>query len=200
MKNIKVDCAGCKTYPCYQGDECARRQNFDEYQPRAKKEYQDSENRKILEVSTRIEGEHYMQWTRLEEIIGFAEEMGYKQIGIAHCVGLSSEASILKSILDKKFTVHSICCKFSGINKNDFGLPQIKCDRYEAICNPIGQAMVLNDLGTDLNIILGLCIGHDILFNKYSEAPVTTFIVKDRVMGHNTAATLYTSYYQRKLS
>lgn len=47
--------------------------------------------------------------------------------------------------------------------------------------------MVLNDLQTDLNIIVGLCIGHDILFTKYSEAPVTTFIVKDRVTGHNPA-------------
>jgi len=141
-----------------------------------------------------------MEWTRLEEIIGFAEQMGYKQIGVAHCVGLNSEAKKLKDILDKKFTTHTICCKFSGISKADFNILQIKCDRHEAICNPIGQAMVLNDLNTDLNIILGLCIGHDFLFTKYSNAPVTTFIVKDRVTGHNTAATLYSSYYQKKLA
>jgi uncharacterized metal-binding protein len=60
--------------------------------------------------------------------------------------------------------------------------------------------MVLNDFKTDLNIIVGLCIGHDILFTKYSQAPVTTFIVKDRVTGHHTAATLYSSYYQKKLT
>lgn len=200
MSNNKVNCSGCKTYPCYQGDDCVRGQNLKEYAPRTLEEYKNTDNRKILEVSTRIEGEHYMEWTRLEEIMGFAEQMGYKQIGIAHCVGLSNEAKLLKDVLDKKFTVHTICCKFSGINKKDLDLPQIKCDRYEAICNPIGQAMVLNDLKTDLNIIVGLCIGHDILFTKYSEAPVTTFIVKDRVTGHNTAATLYSSYYQKKLT
>jgi len=77
-------------------------------------------------------------------------------------------------------------------------LTQISCERYETICNPIGQAMVLNDLRTDLNIIVGLCIGHDILFTKYSDAPVTTFIVKDRVTGHNPAITLYSSYYHKK--
>jgi uncharacterized metal-binding protein len=34
---------------------------------------------------------------------------------------------------------------------------------------------------------------------KYSEAPVTTLITKDRLLGHNPAAALYTSgfYYKR---
>ncbi|NHB68900.1 DUF1847 domain-containing protein [Perlabentimonas gracilis] len=175
-------------------------QNLKGFAPRTLEEYKNPDNRKILEVSTRIEGEHYTEWTRLEEIMGFAEQMGYKQIGIAHCVGLNNEAKLLKDVPDKKFTVHTICCKFSGVNKKDLDLPQIMCDRYEAICNPIGQAMVLNDLKTDLNIIVGLCIGHDILFTKYSQAPVTTFIVKDRVTRHNTVATLYSSCYQKKLT
>jgi uncharacterized metal-binding protein len=111
---------------------------------------------------------------------------------------LTNEAKHLKEILEQKFSVETVCCKFSGINKKDFNLTQINCDKYEAICNPIGQAMALNDLKTDLNIIVGLCIGHDILFTRYSEAPVTTFIVKDRVTGHNPAATLYSSYYVKK--
>jgi len=41
--------------------------------------------------------------------------------------------------------------------------------------NPIGQAAFLNKVKTDLNIILGLCVGHDALFIKYSEAPITVF-------------------------
>jgi uncharacterized metal-binding protein len=44
-----------------------------------------------------------------------------------------------------------------------------------------------------------LCIGHDILFQKYSKAPTTTFIVKDRVLSHNTAGAIYTKYYLKKL-
>lgn len=67
------------------------------------------------------------------------------------------------------------------------------------MCNPIGQAEILNEIGTDLNIIVGLCIGHDILFQKYSKAPTTTFIVKDRVLSHNTAGAIYTKYYLKKL-
>ena len=56
-------------------------------------------------------------------------------------------------------------------------------------------------LVTQLNILLGLCVGHDSLFIKYSEAPVTVFAVKDRVLGHNPIAAIYTanSYYNKKL-
>ena len=59
------------------------------------------------------------------------------------------------------------------------------------------QARYLNSLGTDLNIMMGLCVGHDSLFIRNSEAPVTVMVVKDRVLGHNPAAALYmanTSY------
>jgi len=59
--------------------------------------------------------------------------------------------------------------------------------------------MVLNDADTDFNVVLGLCVGHDSLFFKYSKAPVTVLVAKDRVLGHNPVAALYTtsSYYAR---
>ncbi len=200
-KETLTNCAGCNAASCYIGESCQRGHDLEKYDRPAREAYNDAENKKILEVSTRIEGEHYMQWTRLEEIIGFAKQMQYKRIGIAYCIGLTNEAKKLKDILDQHFEVAAICCKFSGIDKKDFNnLPQINDQRYEAICSPIGQAMVLNDLETDLNIIVGLCVGHDILFTKYSHAPVTTFIVKDRITGHNPAATLYSNYYRKKFN
>jgi uncharacterized metal-binding protein len=69
------------------------------------------------------------------------------------------------------------------------------------MCNPIGQALLLNNENTDLNIILGLCVGHDSLFIKYSNAPVTVFAVKDRVLAHNPLGALYLadSYYKDRL-
>lgn len=200
MEDKMINCAGCTTYPCYQGKDCVRGQDFSGYEAPVREALAQEKNQKMLEVSTRIEGEHYMEWTRLEEIIGFAEQMGFKTIGIAHCVGLTNEAKLLRDILARKFTVHTICCKFSGIDKKDYHLGQIRDDRYEAICNPIGQALILNDLKTDLNLIVGLCIGHDILFTNHSEAPVTTFLVKDRLTGHNPAAALYSNYYKKKLT
>ena len=67
------------------------------------------------------------------------------------------------------------------------------------MCNPILQAKLLNEAKTDLNLVGGLCGGHDSLFYKYSEALTTTVVTKDRVLGHNPAAALYTaeSYYKR---
>jgi len=67
------------------------------------------------------------------------------------------------------------------------------------MCNPISQAEVLNAADTDFNILLGLCVGHDSLFLKYSKALVTVFAVKDRVLGHNPLGAIYNydSYYER---
>jgi uncharacterized metal-binding protein len=47
--------------------------------------------------------------------------------------------------------------------------------------------------------LLGLCVGHDSLFFKYADAPVTVLAVKDRVTGHNPLAAVYLmdSYYSR---
>ena len=52
-------------------------------------------------------------------------------------------------------------------------------------CNPAGQADFLAQNNTDLNISFGLCIGHDIVLNQKSKAPITTLIVKDRKYKHN---------------
>ena len=69
------------------------------------------------------------------------------------------------------------------------------------MCNPIMQAEVLNETGTDLNVVMGLCVGHDSLFYKYSDALCTTLVTKDRVLGHNPVAALYQAdgYYSKLL-
>ena len=67
------------------------------------------------------------------------------------------------------------------------------------MCNPFLQAQMLNTEKTDINIVMGLCVGHDSLFYKYAEAPSTALVVKDRVLGNNPVAALYTldSYYKK---
>jgi uncharacterized metal-binding protein len=59
--------------------------------------------------------------------------------------------------------------------------------------------MIINKAGVDLAVMLGLCIGHDTLFIKYCNVPLTVIAVKDRVFGHNPLAALYLSesYYRR---
>lgn len=188
-----MDCANCKLdNVCYQGKSC-----YDQgYQ---QPEYGDEENRRILSTASRIEADYYMKITRLQEVIKFCQEMGYEKVGIGFCVGLSKEVKEIAAILGKHFKVHSVCCKVCGVDKKEYEIPNVKPGRYEAACNPVGQVKYLNKQNTQLNIIVGLCIGHDILFTKYSEAPVTTLVVKDRVLAHNPLGAIYSNYWRRQL-
>lgn len=92
---------------------------------------------------------------------------------------------------------YTVGCKIGAVDKTEIGIPEEKklnrgCG-HESMCNPIMQAKVLAEQGTDFNIVIGLCVGHDTLFLKHSEAPTTVMIVKDRVLGHNPVMALYTA-------
>jgi uncharacterized metal-binding protein len=131
--------------------------------------------------------------------------MGYRKIGVAFCAGLPSEAETLTRILEAQgFEVVSVVCKVGGTPKEAIGIREeekIWIGQFESMCSPIIQATILNEEKTDLNILVGLCVGHDSLFFKYSEAFTTVLVAKDRVLGHNPVAALYTSgtYYTRML-
>ena len=142
---------------------------------------------------------------RVEEIAQFARKMGYTRLGIAFCGGLRKEAAVLDAILKKRaFDVVSVCCSVGGVPKETIGINQEQkiggAGVWETMCNPIAQAKILNEAETQLNIAVGLCVGHDALFFKYADAPTTVLIAKDRVFGHNPVAALYQSEsYYRKL-
>ena len=53
-----------------------------------------------------------------------------------------------------------------------------EADGHESMCNPIGQAEILNVEKTEFNIVLGLCVGHDSMFLKNSDAMCTILAVK----------------------
>jgi len=142
---------------------------------------------------------------RIKELIEFAKLLDVKRIGIAFCEGLKDEASRLTKFLEEHgFIVASIICKCGGADKTKLGIDEehkIAGPRnFESACNPILQAELLNRAETELNVIVGLCIGHDILFTKTSKAPVTTLIVKDRLLGHNPVIGLYSDYHTHIIS
>ncbi len=187
-------CAWCETRACYGGKDC-----FDNAE-RDGRLYEDRRIARLHQAATAIEARHYCKEPRIREVMLFAKEMGYRRLGLAFCIGLADEARIIADILAREFEVISICCKHSGIDKKDLGLERLHPDRdHEAMCNPAGQATLLNDAKTDLNILCGLCVGHDAIFNMVSQAPVTTLIVKDRVLGHNPIAAVYSPYTRRRL-
>jgi uncharacterized metal-binding protein len=186
----KADCARCGKKECCEDKDCYGLAGD------ARKGYTQDELAS-MRVSGEIEAEHYMKLTRIEELALYASKMGLKKIGIAFCVGLSSEAWVVADVLSTKgLEVHSVCCKVCGIDKGEMGVVKMHGEGAEAICNPVGQALCLEKCRTELNVIVGLCIGHDILFTSRSHAPVSTLIVKDRVLSHNPAGAIYSSYYK----
>jgi uncharacterized metal-binding protein len=140
--------------------------------------------------------------SRIEEIMGFSEKMNYKSLGMAFCIGLRKEAKVVEKIFSSRgFEVISVACKVGRVPKEHIGVgkdQQIAPDMIEAMCNPVLQAMILNKEKTDFNVLLGLCVGHDSLFFKYTEAPCTVLAVKDRMLAHNPLAAVYNidSYYR----
>jgi uncharacterized metal-binding protein len=140
--------------------------------------------------------------SRLEEIADFAARMNYTRLGLAFCLGLRNEAKTVEQLYSSKgFEIVSAVCKAGRTDKQQIGLKkedQLDPESSEAMCNPIFQAMLLNEEKTQFNILLGLCVGHDSLFFRYAEAPCTVLAVKDRLLGHNPLAAVYNidSYYR----
>ena len=134
---------------------------------------------------------------RIELTMDYANVREYKRLGLAFCVGLSYEAELLSNVfINNGFDVISAGCMCGGLCSDDVGLPEedkIVPGSRQPMCNPIGQAEVLNKEKSDLNILLGLCVGDDVLFIKHSKAPVTVLAVKDYALAHNTLGALYTS-------
>ncbi|EFL50579.1 Protein of unknown function DUF1847 [Solidesulfovibrio fructosivorans JJ]] len=140
---------------------------------------------------------------RIVEIVEFARRMGYTRLGLVFCIGLRKEAAVVHEILAVNgFEVASVSCKVGGVSKEALGItPAEQVDpgaAHETMCNPVLQAMVVNEAHTDFNVLLGLCVGHDSLFFKHAEAMGTVLAVKDRLLGHNPIAAInqYDSYYR----
>jgi uncharacterized metal-binding protein len=210
-KKSEATCSDCGLLSCYRCD-----RNFPSFcltaaaDPGALAEvveaYRgDGEDARIARAAAEVEGTYYGKLTRVEEIIAFANRIGAKRIGVATCIGLIEETrTFVKIVAAHGLETYAVLCKVGSVDKTEIGIPdELKVMKgcHESLCNPIFQARILNEQKTDLNVIVGLCVGHDSLFMKHSEAPVTTLITKDRVLGHNPAAALYTSgfYYKRLL-
>jgi len=201
-------CAQCAAFACRSGDLSKAPKNcpcLEDGRDEILEKYFSDENQKLAYFSALVESEGYCRWTRIEEIMEFSFKCGFKNLGLAFCIGLRQEAKMVAEIFKANgFTVNSGVCKNCSISKETINIKEsekVRPGTYEPMCNPIGQAFFLNKAGTDLNIILGLCVGHDSLFIKYSRAPVTVLAVKDRVLGHNPLAAVYLSegYYKDKL-
>ena len=168
--------------------------------------YKEPENQEFFVTASSIEAIGYAQWPRIRETIELCKRMNYERIGIAFCRGLHSEAKAIAQIFrNHGLTIVSVACKAGAIPKEVAGIKKehkVKPDEYESMCNPIAQAKLLGAQNTQFNVLIGLCVGHDSLFYKYSEALCTTLVAKDRVLAHNPAGAIYcaSNYMKSRLA
>jgi uncharacterized metal-binding protein len=205
MASTLLSCSSCGVIACRSADEarypkyCLTAQTDPAVLDEAFEAYGlDDASKRIAQVAAGIEGEFHGRMTRVEETLEFINRMGYKKIGIATCVGLLGETKVFSKILTARQIDHYVAgCKVGAIDKSEIGIPDTQklnggCG-HESMCNPILQARLLAEHGTDFNIVIGLCVGHDVLFLQNSAAPATVLIVKDRVLGHSPVTALYTA-------
>lgn len=205
-----MNCANCKKIACLVGskrhpDNCPMDEHRGVYD-KARKIYEDPEIKEMALNSNIVEAEGYNDWPRIKDTIEFMKRMHYKKIGLAFCIGLMREAEKIQNLFTRYgFEVASIMCKTGAFTKAEVGnVPEeynmVSKTGYQigfVSCNPVAQALLLNAEKTEFNVLVGLCVGHDSLFIKHSEAPVTVLITKDRRLSHNPAAALYTYYYDK---
>ncbi len=190
-------CANCPTYVCRAGDwehgpeYCPMHGDF----PSTDILYSEPTDRDLARLAAVIEGTGYRRWTRAEEIMELAHGLGVSRLGLTFCAGMRREAEIYLDVLQ---------ANGFQVVLGALGSPQQEELRLEEAsdgCNPVAQAQLCNERQTGLNILLGLCVGHDSLFIRNSQGLVTCLVVKDRVLAHNPVAALYqvNSYFQTTL-
>jgi len=179
-----MNCTSCKKRVCRNGDAC-KATVFDTN--KIMQGY--SNNLDIVKAAAKlVDGGRAGTLSRLQEIIEFSKTMNYQKIGLAYCYGMEEETKLLAGILKAEgLKPIPVSCTVGGITQDSIN-PDSNIANVS--CNPIGQAAQLNNSGANLVVTIGLCLGHDILFNKNIKTNTTTLVVKDRVHNHSPLAGL----------
>ena len=147
--------------------------------------------RDSLDATLDVAGESERVLCRIAELVYFAIEMHYRRVGLAFCADLFVEAETVSRVLGRFVDVLAVCCKLGGEIRDGVDAEN---GPGAATCNPFSMARALNEAETDLNVILGLSMGADVVFTQLSLAPVTTLFVKDRLLANNPIAAVHSRY------
>jgi len=176
-----MNCTSCKTKKCRSAESCGL-ETF-------KKDdiinaYHEEENQLIIQAAARlVDNGKAGKIARLQELVEFIQNMKYKKVGLAYCFGMEKDAIEVKEYFRKNaISIRTVSCTVGG-------LPQDELNKESCIhnvsCNPLGQAAQLNNEDTELVVIMGICLGHDILLHRNLKADFTTLVVKDRVYNNS---------------
>jgi len=181
-QEVALDCLACQNRVCLAGQRCPGAISL-EVPPLPE------ELGGLLEAASDIACEEERTLCRVAELVYFCLEMRFRRVGLAFCKDLLEPSRILAGVLRRFFEVVPVWCKVGGVAEDDTDV---------APCNPLGQAAALNAAHTDVNVVVGLCIGADCLFDRASDAPVTHLFVKDRSLANNPIGALYSDHYLRE--
>lgn len=172
-----MDCTRCASKGCRISQPCTDRSQ--EYLD----QYDTDETQPVTRAASKlVDNGRAGTLSRLAEIAEYAKLRKYRTLGVAYCYGMEREAGLLREYLTKEgFRTVMTSCTVDGIAESKVNTS--KTDRSVS-CNPIGQANVLNSSDAEFTILMGLCLGHDILIQKNLSMDYTTWIVKDRVTKH----------------
>jgi len=201
-----IVCHQCKAieclyrYPHGVPDYCHSRK-FQEVIEATKEQYLKPEAAKIHLATAKVSKRGEYNWPRVQQCIEFARELEVTKVGLAVCVGLIREGREFARFLSRAgFEVVSVACMIGAVEAQETGIPDEWVSERGISCNPIAQAEIMNQEGTQLNFIYGLCVGHDTLFMMYSKAPATYVVAKDSVTGNNPSAVLFSEVHRMKLA
>jgi uncharacterized metal-binding protein len=176
-----MNCTTCEDKICRKKQNTCERESFDKSD--VIDQYQDVSNSEIVKAADElVDSGRAGTLSRMEEIVEFAQTMGYKKLGLAYCYGMEQQAKAVETILaDKGFKVSAVSCSVGGLKQSEVN--EASCI-HKVSCNPLGQALQLNTENVDLTLVVGICLGHDILLNRHLKMDFTTLVVKDRRNNH----------------
>src|SRR4030043_712228 len=201
-----IQCHQCKDNECLarypQGiPEYCQAERFLDLVEESKRQYLEPDESRFQLAADKVLKRGGYDWSRVQQCIEFARELGARKVGLAVCVSLVREGREFARLLDRAgFQVISVACMVGGLKPQETGIPDEWVNQLGISCNPIAQAEIMNREGTELNFIYGLCVGHDTIFIKRSKAPITYVVAKDMVTGNNPGAVLLSPYHRMKFA
>lgn len=176
-----MNCTTCDDKVCRKQQTSCDRESFEKAEVIGR--YKEAANSEIVKAAAElVDSGRAGTLSRIEEIIEFAKRMNYQKLGLAYCYGMEKYAKAIETLLtDEWFDVSAVSCSVGGLKQSEVN--EASCI-HKVSCNPLGQAEQLNAEKVDLTLVVGICLGHDILLNRTLIMDFTTLVVKDRKNNH----------------
>jgi len=175
-----MNCLSCRSKSCRTGVSCGG-EKFQREEVLAK--YHGKSEAAVVETAAKlVDGGRAGTLSRIEELIEFVKTSDYKKVGLAYCYGMEKLAEDVRHLFtESDIRCIGISCTCGAMGQNEINS---ESDLPGVSCNPISQAKQMEAEGVDLAVVIGLCMGHDILFTREFSEDQTTLLVKDRPNNH----------------